>query len=351
MNLFLLIIGLLILIKSSDVMVDAAAKIADAAKVPPFIVGLIIVAIGTSAPETMIGVISGIQKMNLLTLGDVVGSNIANIALVLGLTAMVFPLRVESQVPKRELPLLILIQILLIVYLLTGNILQRIEAITLLLGTLLFLGYIAVKTKQTIAEVKPANEYEDDVFEYIKDQDVNICEETEEECPPMIPGPSDEGLEKQPGSQPAYKIPKQQIIRLFAGLAGLFAGAEITVRNAVELAVAFGMSEEMIGVTILAFGTSLPELVSCLMAAIKKEPDIAVGNIIGSNILNILFVLGISGTIHPIAVEAEIFRDLYFMLGLSAFLMIPAVLYGKITKYFGMALMLSYVAFLFTKFI
>lgn len=350
MNLFLLIFGLLILIKSSDVMVEAAAKIAAAAKVPPFIVGLIIVAIGTSAPETMVGVISGIQKMNLLTLGDVVGSNIANIALVLGLTAMVFPLQVESQVPKRELPLLILIQILLIVYLLTGNILQRIEAITLLLGTMLFLGYIAVKTKRTMVEAKPANEYEDDVFEFIKDQDVNVCEETGEECLQEVPGPAD----AQPVVKEAPRLDNpalnKQIIRLLAGLAGLFAGAEITVRNAVGLAAAYGMSEEMIGVTIVALGTSLPELVSCLMAAYKKETDIAVGNIIGSNIFNILFVLGLSGTIHPIAVEGEIILDLFLMLGLSAFLMVPAVLYGKITKYYGIALMLTYMAFLFTKF-
>lgn len=337
MNYLLLGIGLLILIKGADIMVESASKIAIILKVPAFVVGLFIVAIGTSTPEAAIGVFSGIQGTNLITLGDVVGSSIVNITLVLGITAMVFPLRVDSQVPKREIPLSIFIQIALIGMFFTGYILSRGEAAILLFGMLLFIAYIASKTKRILKNEQPESIYEKEMFEYIEEEEVLSDSVIEEEFPTKVIN-----------EEKTESLPK--LIFLFLlGLIGLVIGADISVNNAIEIAHVLGLSEAFIGLTIVAFGTSLPELVTCLMAALKREEDIAVGNIIGSNIFNVLLVLGLSGMLHPIAVGTDVFVDLLFMIATSILLLVPTFFFGNISKRTGFIFLTSYVLYLMFK--
>ncbi|MEL7655962.1 MAG: calcium/sodium antiporter [Bacillota bacterium] len=335
----LLAVGLLVLVKGADIMISAASKIAKILKVPAFIVGLFIVAIGTSAPEAAIGVFSGIQGANLLTLGDVVGSSIVNITVILGLTALIFPIPVDSQVPRRELLLSILIQIVLTIMIFTSYTLSRLESVILLIGMFLFVSYITSKSVQLSKREKPDTRFEEAVFEYLEDQEV-------------LADASDDASDEETTSTKEEKsefMPKQAALFLI-GLVGLVMGANLAVDSAVQIAHSLGWSEEFIGLTVVAFGTSLPELVACLIAAIKKEEDIALGNIIGSNIFNILFVLGVSGVLHPItAAGPDIFYDLLIMIGASVLLMVPAYFYGRLSKRTGFVFISYYIIFLAIK--
>lgn len=327
MNYILLALGLVILIKGADILVEGASKIAKILKVPTFIVGLFIVALGTSAPETAIGITTGIQNTNLLTLGTVIGSNIANIALVMGITAMAMPLTIDSLVAKREMPILLGVNVVFIVMLLTGNTLTRLEAIILLLGMFVFLGYVVSKTKDVLKDEEPDTEFEEDIYEYIEDQKV---------------------LSKIKGRGRKKDLPKA-IVLVIVGLLALIGGANLAVDNAVVIATNLGLSQEFIGLTIIAFGTSLPELVTCLVAVYKKEDDIAIGNVIGSNIMNILLVIGVSSLIRPIVIDLVILYDVLVMFALTIILMIPIFFQGRISRKWGAFLLAFYLIFLVVK--
>jgi cation:H+ antiporter len=325
---------LLILVIGADIMIGAASRLARKLKVPAFIVGLFIVAMGTSAPEAAIGIISGIQGTNLLTLGDVVGSSIINITVILGLTALIIPIKVDSQVPKREIFLSIIIQMALIIMVFTSHTLSRLDSMILLGGMFLFTGYIVLKTKHAYQKAKTDIISEGNVFDHIEDQTVladAFVKVSEKE-------------EKKSGSIPT------QVILFFTGLSGLVIGANFAVNSAGKIAYSLGWSQEFIGLTVIAFGTSFPELVTCLVAAIKKEEAIALGNIIGSNIFNILFVLGISGFLHPITVDGnDVFFDLLVMIGASLLLIVPAYFYGKLSKITGFVFISCYIIYLAIK--
>lgn len=327
MNYVLLALGLVILIKGADILVEGASKIAKILKVPTFIVGLFIVALGTSAPETAIGITTGIQNTNLLTLGTVIGSNIANIALVMGITAIAMPLTVDSLVAKREMPILLGVNLVFIIMLLSGNTLTRVEAIILLVGMFVFLGYVVSKTKDILKDEEPDTEFEEDIYEYIEDQKV---------------------LSKVKGLSSKKQMPKA-IVLVIVGLVALIGGANLAVDNAVVIATYLGLSQEFIGLTIIAFGTSLPELVTCLMAVYKKEDDIAVGNVIGSNIMNILLVIGVSSLIRPIVVDLVVLYDVFVMFVLTIILMIPIFFQGRISRQWGAFLLAFYLIFLVVK--
>lgn len=327
MNYVFLAVGLVILVKGADILVEGASRIAKILKVPAFIVGLFIVALGTSAPETAIGITTGIQDTNLLTLGTVIGSNIANIALIMGITAMAMPLTIDSLVAKREMPILIGVNVVFIIMLITGNTLTRLEAIILLLGMFVFLGYVVSKTKDILKDEEPDTEFEEDIYEYIEDQKV---------------------LSKIKGRSRKKDLPKS-IVMLIIGLVALIGGANLAVDNAVIIAKLLGFSQEFIGISIIAFGTSLPELVTCLMAVYKKEDDIAVGNVIGSNIMNILLVIGISGLIRPIVIDLVILYDVLVMFVLTFILLIPIFFKGRLSRQWGSFLLAFYIIFLAVK--
>ncbi len=335
----LLAFGLLILIKGADLMIGAASKIAYKLKIPAFIVGLLIVSIGTSSPELLIGIISGIRGANLLTLGDVVGSSVLNISVVLGLTAMILPITVNSRIPRRELLFSIFVQIALIIMVYTSYTLSEFESAVLLICAVLVIGYIIIKTKQVLKLKKPSTLLENELIEYIEEQEVleKLADDNSKEKIVQIGKKKTETLSKQ-------------IILFFLGLTGLIIGAHFAVNSAVEIAHLFGLSEEFIGLTIVAFGTSLPELVTCLMAVIKNEKDIAVGNIVGSNIMNILLVLGVSGLLHSITVTGcEIFFDMIVMVGASILLLVPTYFFGKISRITGFIFFSYYIIYLSIK--
>ena len=335
MNLVLLGLGLIILVKGADILVGSSSKLAKRFRVPAFIVGLFIVAIGTSAPEAAVGILSGIQGTNLITLGDVVGSSIVNILVILGITSMIKPLKVDSEVPGKEMPIAILVQLVFSVMILTSATLSRLESVLLLIGMLAFSGYVFVKSRRGEKDGETATELEEEIYEYTSQQEEVLYEETK----------LNEVKETPQKEESVIKL----VILVVIGLAGLIIGASMSVNNATAIAKAFGLSEALIGLTVVAFGTSLPELITSLVAVYKKEDDIAVGNILGSNIFNILFVMGISGLLHPITAGKDIIFDLAVMLGTSVLLFIPSFFWGKITKMTGLVYLVCYILFLAVK--
>lgn len=330
MNYILLAFGLLILIKGADVLVSSTSFIAKHFKIPTFIIGLVVVSIGTSAPEAAIGIFSAFSKNNTLTLGDIIGSSILNIALVIGITAMVRPLKVQSRVPKRELPLSILIQLILVFFLFTGSILSRWEALILIIGFGFFMFYIVRNAKNMAENKSPKSSSEAEVYNFMEDE--SLFSEDEETS----------------SAQDKTVLPKK-ILGFLIGLIGLILGANLATSSAVSIAEHFGFSEAFIGLTLVAFGTSLPELVTCLLAVMKGEEDIAVGNIIGSNIFNVLFALGVSSFIHPIPSSGTIMIDSLFMLGASAMLFIPTYFKNRISKLSGFLFLSYYIIFITLK--
>jgi len=334
-----LIMGLIILIKSADVMVDAASKIAKILKVPGYIIGLLVVSTGTSMPETAIGIFAGIEKANLITLGNVIGANTYNITMVLGITALIFPLEVDSQVPRKQLSLYIGIEMALVFMLYSAGTLSRLESALMTIGMIVFIIYIVHKTKKLTENEAPETMLEGQIFEYIEKHEAIGDHLSEMPKPHYL-------LNEKGKRESTLKLS----FFLIMGLSGLILGANLTLRNAVIIAETIGWSQEVIGITVVSFGTCLPELTASLIAAMKKEEGIAVGNIVGSCIYNILFVLGISGMLHPIRINGtELFFDLSVMIGASVLLMIPTFLHGKISRITAAIYIVYYFLYLFIK--
>ncbi|MBT2644606.1 calcium/sodium antiporter [Bacillus sp. ISL-41] len=311
MTYILLAIGFALLIKGADYFVDGASKIAALLRVPPLLVGLTIVAFGTSSPEATVSIIAAMEGSSAVSLGNVIGSNIFNITLVVGITAMINPLAVETTTIRKEIPFTLLASVALAavasdIALQMANInsIGRSEGIILLLFFLIFLYYII--------EVALNN--------------------------------------REPASDVAAVTGKgtwgKNIFITLAGLAAIIFGGDLVVDNATEIALSLGMSETLVGLTIVAVGTSLPELITSITAALKKKSEIALGNIVGSNIFNILFVLGVSATISPLAVNDKIFTDIALMIILTAVLLIFSRSKFKISKVEGGILAAVYIAYL-----
>lgn len=333
MSYLLLVFGLVLLIKGVNLLVDSASKIAKVLGVPSFVIGLSIVAFGTSAPEAAIGLLSGIKGANQITLGDVIGSSIINITVVIGLTAIILPLKVEPVIAKREIPMSLFIQIALAVMLYTGLILSRFESVLLLLGFLAFTAFIAMETKKIIRGQIPVSDSEKELFELIEKEEVIAGEAVYGKNVPQAAAEEKEGRTKL-------------FILFFLGLAALILGSNLIVDNGIAIAHLLGLNEEFIGLTFVALGTSLPELVTCITAALRKEEQIAVGNIIGSNIFNIVFVLGLSGSISPIAVNQEIFIDIAMMVLASILLLVPSYFRQNVSRISGLIYVGMYIMYL-----
>ncbi len=279
-----LITGLILLVWSADRFVESSASLARYFRVPPLLIGMVIIGFGTSAPEMVVSMLASIDGNAGIALGNAYGSNICNIALILGVSALINPIMVHSTVLRKELPILTLVTILT-VFLLADLELSRLDAIILLL---VFAGLIVWTIMQGLQQ-------------------------------------KTDTLAKEVESETAKKeMPiKRAVFWLVAGLLLLIASSRILVWGAVEIAQIFGVSDMIIGLTIVAVGTSLPELASSVIAARKGEHDIALGNVLGSNLFNTLAVVGIAGLIHPFAMEPEtLSRDMLVMgtLTLSLFL-------------------------------
>lgn len=312
MNFVVLAIGFILLIKGSEYMIDAASKLAKSLKIPAFIIGFTVVAFGTSTPELIVGILTGVSKTNQLTMGDVLGSAIANVALVIGIAVIIKTVHIEKAVLKKEIPLSLMIQIFLLILLLIGGVLSRTDGMILLTCFIIFLFYIFTRSKSSI---------------YIDEEDICEYENT--------------------------TVKKESLLKLVGiliiSIASVVLGGNFVVNSSTGIARAFGISEYIIGVTIVALGTSLPELITTIISVIKGKDEIAVGNIIGSNIFNVLFVLGVSSFFHPIAKPQNIERDFIFVLGATVLLLLLSLRKKQLKKVSGIILLLYYFAYIVYK--
>ena len=311
LNIILLIVGLFVLILGGDFLVRGASNIALRLHISPLVVGLTIVAFGTSAPELLISLKSALNGSPDLAMGNVVGSNICNLALVLGITCLIEPISVQSDSMKIDWPVAMGSAILLYFVSKEGYI-NRIEGI-IFFG--LLLGYTIFIVRKSRKETKSMRELEEDL-----------------------------GLADNP-SNTFWK----DLVFLLIGSVGLYYGSEWFVGGAQDLARELGVGERVIGITVLALGTSLPELVTAIVAALKKETDLALGNLMGSNIFNILSILGITSMITEIQVSPEIVAHDMIPMLIITLLVLPMMITGrKIGRFEGGILLVIYLFYTYT---
>lgn len=316
-NAIILIIGFIFLIKGADIFVDGSSNIAKNIGIPSVIVGLTIVSLGTSAPELAISSISAIKGNNGIAIGNVLGSNLFNTLIVLGGTALVTPLMIRKNIVKRDF--LVNVLVLFILYIFSfglrfngkDGLLSRLDGLILLL---LCITYIVILIREVFKN---------------KDSDIR-------------------DIERKNLSH--IKIGKN-IIKIVIGVVGIILGGELVVNSATNIAYSIGMSEKLVGLTIIAMGTSLPELVTSIIAALKGETEIALGNVLGSNIFNILLILGLSSTINPIIVAGNLYIDLLFLIAVTLIIGIMIFLnkdkdINKLTRFKGLILVLLYIIYL-----
>lgn len=297
----LLIIGFVMLIKGADWFVDGAAGIADKLHIPQLIIGLTIVAMGTSAPEAAISISASVQGSADIAVGNILGSNILNILIILGITSVITPLAVQKSTVKYEIPFVIIISVIFGLIGLFDNSIGFIDGILLWVFFIAYIAYLFIMTKKGKIQ-------------------------------------ADESDDEDNGKKP--KKVWQLILFGIIGIALVVFGSNITVNAATEIATMFGMSERFIGLTIVALGTSLPELVTSITAALKKNADIAIGNIVGSNIFNILFVIGTSAMITPVAYQNQFLIDSIFCVATAMLLLLLVLNKDKKLKRWGGILML-----------
>ena len=303
-----IIAGLILLVWSADKFVEGSATTASHFGTPPLLIGMVVVGFGTSAPEMAVSALAASQGNPGLALGNAYGSNITNIALILGITALLAPIAVHSQVMRKELPILILVTAFAGWQLWDGD-LSRMDAIGLMLAFVVLIGW--------------------SIYQGLRQPDDALATEMTEEVNAM----------------PVRKA----ILWLVVGLLLLIVSSRLLVWGAGDLATTFGISDLVIGLTIVAVGTSLPELASSIIAARKGEHDLALGNILGSNLFNTLAVVGIAGLIAPMPVAPEVLtRDFPVMAALT--LVLFAMCYGfrgpgRVNRFEGSALLLAFVAY------
>jgi cation:H+ antiporter len=302
--------GLLLLVWSADRFVEGAAATARHFGMPALLIGMVIVGFGTSAPEMVVSALAATQGNPGIALGNAYGSNITNIALILGVTALISPILVQSQVLRRELPLLTIVSFLAAWQLWDGQ-LSRLDAVTLLVVFVLLMSWTIWQGMQKNSD------------QFAVEMDAELAQQ------PMPLKPA--------------------VLWLVAGLILLIISSRMLVWGAVTIAQSLGVSDLIIGLTIVAVGTSLPELASSVIAARKGEHDIALGNIIGSNLFNTLAVVGIAGVIHPMAVGPEVLsRDVLVMMVLTVSLFVIGYGFkkpGRINRLEGALLLIAYLAY------
>ncbi len=311
LSIVLLLVGLGLVVYGSDILVDGASSVARKIGISEFVIGIIIVGFGTSCPELVVSVTGAIDGNSAVSLGNVTGSNIFNILMILGLTAIFSPIAITKDNKTKDIPILLCITIFFCLIALKGTI-NRLDAVLFLA---IFAIYLLYNFKAGKAEAAAIEE---------------------------------EVVEKNYGTF-------LSILMIVGGLAGLIFGGKLFVNNAVTLAHALGASDKFIAVTILAVGTSLPELMTCVVAAAKKKGQLALGNIVGSNVFNILLILGISGLIHPLDTHSFNYVDMVTLTAsvLALFIFANASKKSQLSKTAGISFLLMevvYMIYLFLKF-
>ncbi|MFA9457040.1 calcium/sodium antiporter [Halalkalibacter sp. AB-rgal2] len=310
MTYLLLILGFLLLIKGADWFVEGSASIAHSLNISPLIIGLTIVAFGTGAPEATVSIIAALEGNSDVTVGNIVGSNLLNLSLVVGLTAFIFPLKVESVTIRKEIPFAFLSAVVLLVLLLdstnqnTYYLISRSDGVILLLFFTIFMYYVFEAAKNSRNDSVESRNYE-----------------------------------------PAHSLKKSVLFSIF-GLTAIVLGGYFVVETSTTIAYQFGMSETLVGLTIVAIGSSLPELVTSITAAMKKHSEMALGNVVGSSIFNVFFVLGLASLITPLTVSSKLIIDLIILLVLTVMLFIFSRTSYTVAKAEGFILTLAYVAYL-----
>lgn len=297
----ILLVGLSVLIVGADALVRGAAQLAKHLGLSPFAIGVTVVAFGTSAPELFASVGAAVQGQTGLAIGNVVGSNIANIALILGIGGLIIPIGVHRKVRRTEIPLMVVVTLGTIALLIDG-VLTRVE------GGVLFAGLVAYVTYIIKA-------HKEDIEHGLEDAVAKI--------------------------KPAWV----DVLYVVLGIVGLGLGAKVLVIGATDLAGSIGIPAGIIGTTIVAFGTSVPELAATVRAALSKQSDMAVGNIVGSNVFNLLSVLGVTAIVKPLVMDPSMEWHLYAMLGVAIMLMIWVLLRPVIAKVSGMVLLVVYLGY------
>lgn len=311
LSIVLLLVGLGLVVYGSDILVDGASSVARKIGISEFVIGIIIVGFGTSCPELVVSVTGAIDGNSAVSLGNVTGSNIFNILMILGLTAIFSPIAITKDNKTKDIPILLCITIFFCLIALKGTI-NRLDAVLFLA---IFATYLLYNFKAGKAEAAAIEE---------------------------------EVVEKNYGTF-------LSILMIVGGLAGLIFGGKLFINNAVTLAHALGASDKFIAVTILAVGTSLPELMTCVVAAAKKKGQLALGNIVGSNVFNILLILGISGLIHPLDTHSFNYVDMATLTAsvLTLFIFANASKKSQLSKPAGISFLLMeviYMIYLFLKF-
>ena len=327
-QILILVAGLLLILFGADYLVEGATNIAQKFGVSELVIGLTIVGLGTSTPEMVVSFLSAFGGNSSIALGNVVGSNIFNSALILGVTAILTPLTITKASLKRDIPVNILATILLILlgmkYTIFGvgeNCLSRVDALVLLS---FFAGYMYISFKNDNSE--------EDAEDAASSEDQNGKSS------------SGKGFNLKNAAKTSILL---STIMIVGGLGGLIFGGNLFVESATALAKMFGVSDKFIAVTIMAGGTSMPELATCVVAALKGRGQLALGNVLGSNIGNILFILGGSAMIHPLSFSEITFFDLGAMLACSLLIMLTAFVIGKnkITRTEGVILLIIEIAY------
>lgn len=313
-NVLLVIIGIILLFLSAERFIESVAMFAKKISISPVVIGLIIVGFGTSLPELIVSVIATLHGNLGLPIGNAVGSNITNIGLVVGATVLILPLSVQSIILKREFPLMLLV-LIGIFFLFNDGLINRLDGIIMVfLMVLIILAlYFLGKNNKLM---------QDPLIEELNREDVSITQKMSV---------------------------KKGIFWLLFGIILMPISSELLVKGASGIAKNLGVSEVVIGLSVVAFGTSLPELAASIISAIKKEPDIALGNIIGSNLFNLLAVLGLPAIIHPLPVQhIVLMRDYPVMFGLSIllFLMCFGKKEHKIKRWHGFVLFALYLIYI-----
>ena len=302
-QLALLAVGFVLLVKGADWFVEGASRVAEKFGIPQLVIGLTIVAMGTSLPEAAVSVSAALKGSAEITIGNIVGSNIMNVLLILGITSVITPIAVQASTVKYEIPFVIVVSAILMALGYTDNVVGRVDGVILWALMLCYLWYLLVMAKKGGGQ----------------------SEETPETDKPM----------------PVWKM----LLLIVVGGVMIVVGSDVAVDAATELARIFGMSERLIGLTIVAFGTSLPELVTSATAAIKGKADIAVGNIVGSNIFNILFVVGTSALITPVAYAANFFVDSIVCIATAILLWVLVARNKRLGRAGGAVMLVCYVGY------
>lgn len=313
-----LVVGFVLLIKGADWFVDSASAMAKKLRISPIIIGMTIVSLGTSAPEVVVSIIASLEGNGDMVAGNIVGSNIANVTMILGLTVVVSPIVVERGVANRDIVFSIGAALLLLLLVSErwfgtdgGSILTRIDGLIFLAVLVFYMYYIFKKAMRTRTSTL-----------------------------------DEEAIETGTTHGKASRGWGILSVILLVGLVGIVLGGDLVVSSATEIAIALGMSQALVGLTIVAIGTSLPELVTSLMAAFKGETEMALGNLVGSGVLNILFVLGIASVISPLEVSGSIIIDIFIMLFITVAVLVMAKTKYHLNRTEGIILVVFYIVYL-----